>query len=462
MTTANVIFDHPPEEAINVTDSTQSFALTRPVTRVWPRRLNTFVIAAIVITAPIPLASNHPLAWLFWAAVIGVMGATMTATRSANPGMNTHAKYLFLLGFTFLGWAIFQALPLPGFRGGISVNLPTGPVIFRHLSIAPGATFLASIRLASYLIFFWLALQMSRHPARAKRVGYYIFYGVVAYAVLAVITLYLLNDINFLPEKSAFRGMATGTFVNKNSFATFLGMGLVLGLALILNEPAPTHLRKPKLIRKIPFICLAIILIALVLTQSRMGIGASLIAAGYILHRTRISTRLLPVLLIFTVPIAVALLAVGLNIPFFDLSRSGETRIALYQQVVRLIASRPITGFGIDSFPLAFELFHAPGVTAEFVWDKAHSTYLTLWSESGIIFGSIPIIAGIIATRQLGRRSRMHRPGQSLALAGLGAILLVAMHSLVDFSLEIQANTFLFLAIIALGLGPVHSPKGKP
>ncbi len=461
MTLVNGIFDHDPVEVCNVVGSSRGIARMRPVTKIWPRNLNTFVVTTITIAAPIPLASNHPLAWLFWASIIGVMGAITTAARPTNPGMDTQVKYLFLLGFTLLGWAIFQTLPLPGLRGGISVNLPSGPVAFRYLSIAPGATFLAAIRLTSYLIFFWLALQLSRQPTRAKRVGYFIFYGVTVHAVFAIIALFLFNDINFISEKNAYHSMATGTFVNKNSFATFLGMGMVLGLALTLNEPAPIQSRKPELVRIIRLLCLTIILITLLLTQSRMGIAASLTAAVYILHRAMPFARLRPGLIIFFLLFASALFAFGLNNPFFHFTRSGETRFALYQQVVQLIASRPITGFGIDSFSLAFQQFHAPGVTAEFVWDKAHSTYLTLWSESGVFFGSIPIIAGAIATRQLWFRSRIRRPGQSLALAGFGASLLVAIHSLMDFSLEIQANTFLFLVIIALGLGPEHTPKGK-
>jgi len=37
-------------------------------------------------------------------------------------------------------------------------------------------------------------------------------------------------------------------------------------------------------------------------------------------------------------------------------------------------------------------------------------------------------------------------------LASVGAMITVALHSLVDFSMEIQANSFLFAVVGALGL----------
>jgi hypothetical protein len=41
---------------------------------------------------------------------------------------------------------------------------------------------------------------------------------------------------------------------------------------------------------------------------------------------------------------------------------------------------------------------------------------------------------------------------------------LTALHSMVDFSLEIEANVFLFLTLIALGLSrlPAQQPTGVP
>tara|TARA_B110000908_G_C10058388_1_gene359443 strand:- start:546 stop:776 length:231 start_codon:yes stop_codon:yes gene_type:complete len=50
----------------------------------------------------------------------------------------------------------------------------------------------------------------------------------------------------------------------------------------------------------------------------------------------------------------------------------------------------------------------------------------------------------------------------ALSISALAVIIVAGIHSLVDFSLEIQANVFLFLAILALGLAKIQKPKSSP
>ena len=124
-----------------------------------------------------------------------------------------------------------------------------------------------------------------------------------------------------------------------------------------------------------------------------------------------------------------------------------------------MIKTHPLTGFGFDSFPLAFEMFHQPPVTAGFVWDKAHSTYLTVWTEAGLLFGSLPPLAGALALVALWSIARA--PMRILRWRVSGRWSLCGLqHSTVDFSLEIQANMFVLLAIVALGLGGKRKREG--
>ena len=70
----------------------------------------------------------------------------------------------------------------------------------------------------------------------------------------------------------------------------------------------------------------------------------------------------------------------------------------------------------------------------------------------GLVIGSIPplLCAVVLAVTIL----RVRRAGRDFALGivGIGVIALAGLHSLVDFSLEIAANVYLFLALVALGL----------
>jgi O-antigen ligase len=95
-------------------------------------------------------------------------------------------------------------------------------------------------------------------------------------------------------------------------------------------------------------------------------------------------------------------------------------------------------------------MFQAPPLSPEFVWNNSHSTYLALWFELGLVAGSIPLV--IIALLGL-RAVRAARDPSSTATssAAIGTIVVFALHSLLDFSAEIEANAFLFTVILALG-----------
>jgi O-antigen ligase len=115
-----------------------------------------------------------------------------------------------------------------------------------------------------------------------------------------------------------------------------------------------------------------------------------------------------------------------------------------------------LLGYGGASFPVAFPPFERAPLPLDVVWEKAHSTYLGLWLELGLIAGSIPIL--IVASLGIRAFTGLRDPSSlALSLAAIGAIVAYGTHSLVDFSLEIQANTYVFLAVLALGAAVVRS-----
>jgi O-antigen ligase len=138
-----------------------------------------------------------------------------------------------------------------------------------------------------------------------------------------------------------------------------------------------------------------------------------------------------------------------------------DGRFDLYVQTLELMRARPWLGFGFDTFGLTFEQVHRPPVSPDLVWNRAHSTYLALWVEMGLVFGSLPLVIGAgFMIRQT--RIVLAAPRDFvLAIAGLGVMVLAALHSLVDFSLEMSANVFLFLTIVALAAGTRLQPGAR-
>lgn len=425
-------------------------------------RLNTAlasVLVGVVAIAPIPLASNRPFFWGLWAAVIGLAGVVyLGALWLRDDNLRVPLGQLWLPALAWaavLGFLAFQMLPLPA----SFITVMGDSIASPSLSLAPGTTLLMLLQLATYGLFFFLMLQVAANRSRARKVGVALLFVIAAHALYGLVALIVLDDSLLFFSKWAYADFATGTFVNRNSFATFLACGLVLGVLLALREfrsgrahggMAPIYLAVT-----------ALILSTLLATGSRMGLLSGLVGTGVaalLAAGKGDGARWKPGrLLLGAIPIAAGLVLLLLyGAGTFDrlgsLENDANVRGDLYMQVFGMIAARPWLGYGGGAFEVAYPLFHQLPVSPDLVWDKAHSTYLSLWAELGIVFGSLPllVVAGFAA---LALRFYLARRGDWTAPAAAFCVtVVVALHSLVDFSLEMEANALLFLAILAIGV----------
>jgi O-antigen ligase len=446
------------------------------VVRNGQRRLNTAlaaVLLAIVALAPVPLGSNRPFFWAMWAAGLGLVAVAyfvLLALRRESLRVPLRRLWMpLLLAVGLCGFLVVQMLPLGGtIFATASGDMVTSPT----LSLSPGATWLMLLQLLTYGLFYFLMLQVAVNRARARTMGQVILLIIAAHALYGLLALTVLGDTLLFFDKWAYAGFATGTFVNRNSFATFLAFGLVLGVLASLRELFDAAERGKGGLQSglapVYLACTALILATLVATGSRMGLLAGLAGAGcaaILALRKRHKTRGgLGWLVIGAVPMLAAVAVLVLyGAGTFDrlgsLEGDANVRGDLYAQVLEMIALRPWLGYGGGAFELAYPLFHQLPVSADLSWDKAHSTYLGLWAELGIVAGSAPLI--LIAWIGIGALDlSLKRRGDWMAPAAAFCVVLVAaIHSLVDFSLEMEANVFLFLALLALG---VARGAGKP
>lgn len=419
-------------------------------------------MAVSAVAAAVPLGLNRPVFWLGfgilvagWALVYLSLAQRYQFDRALAV---SRLSGLFALAAAVPVWALLQALPLAEIAPAI------GP---EAISILPSASLMGAIRFTIYILFFFLVIETAGRTVRATRIGWFVFWGIVAHAVWGLLALNVLGDIHFWGEKLAYNGSATGTFINRNSFATFLGMGGCLGLALILGRdtartrPVAAHaFSERKLETLATWIGLVTIWIALFGTQSRLGVGAAAIGAGVCFAAFRIKNGA-PALRVFggvafigivALVGAAVLLGQGLIGRTVFLEGSIEARLSAYRYTLELIAARPWFGHGLDAFRPAFETVHRPPLPGKFYWDRAHSTYLSHWVELGIVVGTIPLIMGGVVAGRLIKELRRRDCNFSLCIAGLGALATGAVHSLADFSLEIPANVILLLTILGLGL----------
>ena len=448
-------------------------------------RLNSLyirLIGLLVLIVPIPLASHRPVPWALWSVVVAclVLGFMLRlALREPDRKLRSlaHAD-LILLALVMPAFALLQLLPL----GHLAPWAFAPDLAPTAITLNTSATLFAVLRLMSYAGVFFLTMEICSRPQRTHQLARYIFYGLTAHAVLAMISLNILGDRFLWGDKTSYLGWATGTFVNRNSFASFIGLGILTGIALVTARPPNTpqprskahrNVLSPQMIETgIYWVCIALMGTALVASGSRMGLAATGIGTLVTLialsgHSkpesatalTRPRKVILFVLVIGLTAIAILSQSVGERLIFSGVA--FDTRLALYQNVWDLILTRPWTGYGLDSFELAYPLVHDDRVSPAFIWDLAHNTYLTLWAELGLIAGSASLLALAAAALRLTRALR-RSAAPSLAIAlSLGALSLAATHSLLDFSFEIEANAMLLIVLIAMGLSQTpRQPRG--
>lgn len=454
------------ESAIIVNRQAGQASRTRPVQGQRANVVLSGFLVGVVALAPIPLGSNRPFFWAMWAGLLGLAAAVyLLAMLIAREPLRFAVARLWLpllLVLTVAGFMVAQMLPLSA--DGFAFATAAGErIVGPTLSLMPGGTWLALLQVATFALFFFLMLQVAVNRMRARTLGIVILAVITVHATYGLVALTMLGDPLLLFEKQAHLGFATGTFVNRNSFATFLAMGLVLGVVMTLREALSAEQRASRRpgAAAVHLAATGVILAALVATGSRMGLLAGLAGAAVVtlmaLRKRRpdhAGTRWLLIGLLPLIAIGAVLVLYGAGTMerLGSLENDATVRGDLYLQVIDMIAARPWLGYGGGAFEVAYPLFHQLPVSADLVWDKAHSSYLTLWAELGLAVGSIPILILailLIEALVLYLRRRADWAAPSIAV---GAMLVGAIHSLVDFSLEIEANMFLLLALVAIGI----------
>ena len=406
--------------------------MRRKVAGITPWRVVLFASGAIIAFAPFATGTIEPVAVLALTVFLAILSLWLRqphiALDPASKGVISSAAFL-----------AFHAVMMSAL--GFASIRPPG-------SIAPTDTLLSLYRTVALVLLYALVCHHIARPSRR-----FWMLGAIFAIILAHATFALLREV-------AEPGGLSGPFVNRNSFASFIGMGILVGLSLSISARRWQGQKLDLAVRLAGlWVANGLLVAALVLTQSRMGVTATCLGAAVLLvHRAAWKEALL-----LAGVLAAALVWFGPDLlgRFGFLPDDLSMRLLLYGQIYDMIAARPFTGYGAGTFALAFEAYHAPPLPVEFIWDRAHSTYLKLWAENGVLFGSIPILGGfILALRLAARRGTSRHQGSGGTSVALGALVLCASHSVFDFSFELLGNQVVLVALLALGTpGTGCNPK---
>ena len=423
-------------------------------------------ILVIVALAPIPFGSNRPFFWALWAFVlVGFLAVYLIKAGRTRQPLRVPLPVLKLEMMLFLvvaGFMLVQIAPI----AGVAPDWLCGPGRCEDaetLTRNPGDTRFAALRWVTYGALFFLVVQTGVNEKRADRMGTILAFTVAGTALYGLAALKVFGDTILFFEKTYYLGVATGPFVNRNSFATFLGIGIVLAISLLITRARDERERKNSNMESIALLSVAllIMLVALIATQSRMGLFATMVG-GLVVIVVQYTSAIRSALALSAGAI-LTVLALSIYGDLIDrmlvLERSAEIRVELFRQVLAMVSDRPWAGHGAGSFRIVFPVYHKPSLDVGVTWEYTHSTYLALWVGMGLVVGSIPpLIVGRIFFRVL-RSSDFREKRSAVSCAGIGATTLVALHSLVDFSLEIQGVAMLYTSVLGLCAARPLSPR---
>ena len=302
----------------------------------------------------------------------------------------------------------------------------------------------------------------------------------LAYVLVSILNFMIAPEMLLWREKTAYLHNLTGTFVNRNTAATFFGSVAAIWLVLFLETLKRAYPRDAKLRdwlwliaarkdRLLIFRGTGFILsfAAVAATGSRAGLLltiAVLLLAGtiYLSPRRLPSPRnaiwLLALVLLaaFFVELTGGAVASRLHLIGFD----DEGRFEVYRAQWRLIAQNPLFGIGLGNFEAVFPSVRPPTVSILGVWDMGHSSPLEFAVEAGLP------MAAAVATFWLGilwllTRSALRRR-DTPTIAALSIGLLGTLHSVVDFSLQIPGYAVFFAAVTAIGVGRALGSHAPP
>lgn len=348
---------------------------------------------------------------------------------------------------------------------------PASPAT-RPLTVSPEQTRSRLLLLVSMAAAFFL---VARWASEATRVMFLLSSITITAFVVALFGLvqYLTWNgriywFRRVPSTSSF-----GPFVNHNHFAGYVGMvipiALCFGFFFMESRKREDDHSAPDRLGRLGLALFASVLlvVSLFFSLSRGGILSTLI--GGIVLFTLVSKRMVSRVATWSMAILLAVVAVvligwiGADIVRHQIGSYGtieheasfQSRVIIWRTMLEHGRDFLWLGSGLGTFEESFATYTPPGSAQR--WDRAHNDYLQLGWETGLVGLAIFLVAAGVFVRKYwwpALRSRSH----PLSLFRLGlaiSVLTIALHSLVDFNLQIGSNGFLF-AIISGSIVALH------
>lgn len=439
----------------------------------------------LLVWLPLPLGSMYPWAismaelWCFSLALFAILhcfkhgGVLPQSFKTARPALLLLALYLC--------WQVIQCIPLPiSLLTILSPNAAAlyessnASIVMAPISIDTHATWLNFMEAAYLSVFFCLALYLIDSKQKIQLLVYTILLSALAQALYGAFMILSGIEYSFFISKQALHShinSATGTFLSRNTLACYLEMSLALGIGYMLSmmkdgggavgwkKRARTWsnlLLSPKARLRLILILLCL---GLVLTHSRggnIGFFASLTIAGIVfILFARKKPRATVIFLTSVILLDILLIGswVGVSKVMTRLENTSvqtEHRDEVYAATLPMIQDYWLTGTGSGTYFEAFPAYKIPLLSG--YNNHAQNDYLEILAEQGVI--GFSLLASIVLFAQFIIVQTLHKRRSSMMLAmsfsSLMGIIALMIHSMVEYNLQILANSSLFMLLLAL------------
>lgn len=450
-----------------------------------------YAYLAILIWTPLPYASYYGWSANLMSLLIMSLAAVMVLSLllGNKDFIAPLRRHWFPVAVFFLVplWITLQTLPMP--QEFITSLSPVGAEIQRiagveqfTISLEPNATRREALLSWSLWLFFVMTLLLVDSGKRARALITVVVLCGVFQALYGSFVVLTGIDTLFFSAQQNNPGSATGTFSVRNHFAGYLEMCLGLGIGLLVGtlnaghgartwreffvDSIDTMLGHKMRLR----IFLAIMVIALVLSRSRMGNAAFFLSLPLCGVLFMILQRKLHkgAIILFTSLILVDVLIVS---QWFGLEQVAErmqstsTQTEIRDEVIRdtltMLPDYQVYGSGAGTFMETFQRYD--DVRAIRMVDFAHNDFLEFLVELGWI-GYLPLATLVLYSLFKAGRAMASRKTQLYRGIGFGAMMgavSILIHSFVDFNLQMPANALLFVLLLALAQLAMTLERGR-
>lgn len=353
------------------------------------------------------------------------------------------------------------------------------------ISVEPHTTRQAAITLLSPLLVLLAGLALFQTDDEALSLWRFLAIGGALFALYGVLRLHYFPDKILWYAKDYSNDSLSSVFVNRNTAGTFLGVASLLqvGWLVSVSRSRSRFLRFETLALSI---MVALTLVALFLTKSRGAVLSTLAAylfvapMFFLMHTdpqraaarlfqvsgTRwIAGRVLVALSCMVTVLVVFAVFAGRTIFRIEMQGTDDARFCVFPGIWRAFLDNWILGTGFGTFEAVFPMYRDPQCGIYGLWDRAHSFFLE--GLVGLGIGFIPIILFIylVLGRVLWKGYQSRRSKRYVSVVGVGVLVLLTLHSLVDFSLQVHGVAVYvaatFAAVLTLCLGRANQRRSN-